>query len=48
MTIVIAVIVAVAALFGGMITSMFGAMGVLFGAVLLAASSVIFMFIPAI
>jgi len=48
MTAVIGVLVAVAALAVGMIIGMFGAMGTLFGAVLLVASAVISLFLPAL
>ena len=48
MAVVVALIAAVAALFGGIIAGMLGAMGVLFGTVLLAVASVVFMVIPAL
>jgi hypothetical protein len=46
MTTVVAVLVSVAALAGGMIIGMFGAMGMLIGAVLLVASAVVSLFLP--
>jgi hypothetical protein len=46
MTAVIAVLISVAALAGGVIIGMFGAMGTLIGTVLLAAASVIILFVP--
>jgi len=48
MTAVIAVLVSVAALAGGIIIGMFGAMGALIGAILLVASFIITVFIPAL
>jgi len=46
MTAIIGVLAAVAALAGGVVIGMFGAMGALFGAVLLIASAIITLFLP--
>ena len=46
MTVVAAVLVAVAALAGGVLIGMFGLMGTLIGAVLLVASAVVSLFLP--
>ena len=46
MTAVIGVLVSVAALAGGIIIGMLGAMGTLIGGVLLVAASVIVVFLP--
>jgi len=48
MTALVAVLVSVAALAGGIIIGMFGAMGTLIGAILLAAASIILMLFPAL
>ena len=46
MTGVVAVLVAVGALTGGVLMGMFGLMGTLIGAVLLVASAVVTLFLP--